>query len=68
LIYKGYPLKSLSIKFNSDKELNPEKAATADKTKIENVLLKLNAGIIDLDTAAKELGYAKATGLPAKKP
>jgi len=68
LIYKGYPLKSLSIKFNPDKELNPEKAAIADKTKIQNVLLKLNAGIIDLDTAAKELGYAKATGLPAKKP
>lgn len=67
LTYKGFPVKSVSIKFNPDKELNPEKAATAEKTKIENVLLKLNAGIIDLDTAAKELGYPKATGLAAKK-
>lgn len=62
LLYKGFPVKTVSVKFNTDRELSPEKSAMAEKTKIENVLLKLNAGLIDRDTAAKELGYEKAAG------
>jgi hypothetical protein len=64
LSLKGFPVKSVKVIFNEDKELNPEKAELAKKTKIENVLLKLQAGIINLETACKELGYA---GLPEKK-
>lgn len=67
LIYLNYPVKKVKVIFNPDKSLNPEKEATAEKIKIENVILKINAGLIDRDTGAKELGYRKASGLLKKE-
>jgi hypothetical protein len=64
LVLRGYPVKRVRVVFNTDRELKPQEAAEAEKTRTETVLSKYFAGIIDADTAAKELGYEKATGKP----
>jgi hypothetical protein len=68
LILQGFQLDRVTVTFNPDKSLNPKADAEVEKINVETVILKLNAGIIDYDTAARELGYEKATGLPEKKP
>lgn len=68
LVMKGYPVKKVRVTFNKDRQLKPLDEANAEKTKTETVILKLDAGLIDPDTAAKELGYEKATGTPRKSP
>ncbi len=68
LVMKGYPVKKVRVTFNKDRQLKPLDEANAEKTKTETVILKLDAGLIDPDTAAKELGYEKATGTPKPKP
>lgn len=67
LVMKGYPVKKVRVTFNKDRQLKPLDEANAEKTKTETVILKLDAGLIDPDTAAKELGYEKATGTPKPK-
>lgn len=71
LLCKGYRFTSLTAKWKDNISLDPEGDAEAKKIseeaeghKIDNVLKKLNAGLIDDDQAAKELGYEKATGKP----
>lgn len=74
---KGYSLDLLlrgidarvSVTFNSDPGYKAKEEAEAEGQKIKNVLEKRNAGIIDQDQAARELGYEKATGiLPGSNP
>lgn len=67
LLFQGFNLKRVTVSFNPDRALDPKAEIEATKLEVETVLLKLNAGIIDLDTAARELGYEKATGLAGKK-
>ncbi|MCB1156698.1 MAG: hypothetical protein KDK45_04280 [Leptospiraceae bacterium] len=66
LSLSGYPVKSLTVSFKKDRTLNPKEEAESEKIHIENVLLKMNSGLIDKDTAARELGYEKATGEASK--
>ncbi len=68
LLLEGFTLDRVTVTFNPDKSLNPKADAEVEKINTETVILKLNAGIIDYDTAARELGYEKATGLTEKKP
>jgi hypothetical protein len=62
LILRGYSVKRVRVKFNPDMALNPKEDAEAESIKIGNVIMKINAGLIDDDTGARELGYEKATG------
>lgn len=66
LVLAGFPVKRVRVKFNADRSLQPHLEADAEQKKIQNVIAKVNAGFIDLDTGARELGYEKATGKPAK--
>jgi len=50
--------------FNPLPSLDPRNDKESDKIHVETVISKINAGIIDIDTAARELGYDKATGIP----
>jgi hypothetical protein len=65
LVLRGYPVKRVRVTFNPDRSLQPHQDAQAEELRVHTVILKLQAGIIDPDTAARELGYAKATGQPA---
>lgn len=67
LLFQGFNLNRVTVTFNPDRALNPKQEIEAKKIEVETVLLKLDKGIIDLDTAARELGYEKATGLAGKK-
>lgn len=64
LVMLGFPVKRVKVSFNPSKSLKPKEDIESEGIKIDNVLKKMNAGIIDLDTAARELGYEKATGTP----
>lgn len=66
LVLAGYPVKRVRVKFNPDRSLQPHLEADAEQKKIQNVIAKVHAGFIDLDTGARELGYEKATGKPQK--
>jgi hypothetical protein len=52
----------VSITFHPLPSLTPDQDAARALTQVQTVLAKIEAGIIDLDTAATELGYEKATG------
>ncbi|MCB1201338.1 MAG: hypothetical protein KDK41_11895 [Leptospiraceae bacterium] len=64
LLLNGIDVKRVRVTFNPDPSLDREGEARANSLDIDNVLKKLNAGLIDDDTAARELGYEKATGTP----
>jgi hypothetical protein len=64
LILAGYPVKKVRVTFNPDPALNPKLEAEREGIEIDNVLKKYQAGFIDIDKAAQELGYEKATGKP----
>ncbi len=69
-IEKGYRLDLLltgidadvSVHFNDGSGIKEDEAAAADGTRIDNVIKKRDAGFIDDDEAARELGYDEATG------
>lgn len=69
-IEKGYTLDLLlrdiaarvTVTFNADSGYKALDEAQAEGERINNVLSKRDAGIIDDDEAARELGYEKATG------
>ena len=62
LTMAGLDPSSLKVSFNDNKGLRPKEDAEAKEIKTRVVLMKVQAGIIDRDTAARELGYEKATG------
>ena len=64
---QGFPVQRTTVTFKPDRSLNPKADAEVEKLRVETVVLKLQSGIIDPDTAARELGYKNATGLPEKK-
>lgn len=71
LLCKGYKFTSVTAKWRDNISLDPMADASAKKIdqeaeslRIDNILKKLNSGIIKDDEAAKELGYEKATGTP----
>lgn len=64
LAMKGYPITRVKVTFNENESINAINDAQAENIKVQSIILKLQSGIIDVDTAAKELGYAKATGTP----
>lgn len=66
LVLKGYPVKRVRVTFNPDRSLKPQEEAQAAEIKVRTVISKMQAGLIDADTAARELGYEKATGKPAQ--
>jgi len=67
---KGYSLDLLlsgidaqvSVTFNPDQGYKAKEDAETEGQRIKNVLSKRDAGIIDQDQAARELGYESATG------
>ena len=69
-IEKGYTLDLLlrgidaqvGVNFHPDSGYKALEQAQAEEYRIKNVLSKRDAGIIDQDTAARELGYDKAAG------
>ncbi len=62
LTLAGLDPSSLKVTFNENKGLRPKENAEATEIKTRVILMKYQAGIIDIDTAARELGYEKATG------
>ncbi|MBA7602085.1 hypothetical protein ES703_09171 [subsurface metagenome] len=58
----GLPITDVSITFNPNDVLEPERAAKAEEIKIRNVLTKRDAGIIDQEQSARELGYEAPAG------
>lgn len=58
LILSGIPFDFVSIDFNSDKRLQPNVEAMAERLGLDIVLKKVKAGLIDPETAAQELGYS----------
>jgi hypothetical protein len=62
LAMSGYNVRSLKVRFHPDPSLNPKLEAESEGIKIDNVIKKINAGLIDRDTGARELGYEKASG------
>lgn len=63
----GFRFEEVKANWGEGISFDPEKDAQVKKTneetegvRIQNVLAKLTAGLIDRDTAAKELGYEKA--------
>ncbi len=74
---KGYKLDLLlrgidanvTVGFNQNSGFKQQEKEAAEKVRIENVIAKRNAGFIDDDEAARELGYEEATGrLPGDVP
>lgn len=64
LILAGYDVKRVRVTFHPAPVLDPAAEAQRETATIDNVIKKMTAGIIDADTAARELGYEKATGKP----
>lgn len=64
----GFPISSLSVEFESVDMEDKLAKENAEGKKIENVLKKLDSGIISPDAAAQELGYEKAFNPNIKKP
>ena len=62
LVLSGYPVKRVKVTFNPHRSLKPYEDAQTELLKTQNVVAKINAGLIDDDTGARELGYEKATG------
>jgi hypothetical protein len=62
LVMRGYSANRVTVSFRPDKSINSYTDAQTENLKVQTVIAKLNAGLIDPDTAAKELGYEKATG------
>ncbi len=67
LVMAGYPVSSVKVTFNKDRGMNPKEELEAEEVKVRTVLTKYQAGIIDADVAARELGYDKATGIVSSK-
>lgn len=73
---KGYELDlllsginaSVSVLFNENDGFKESEKAEAEGKRIENVIAKRDAGFIDDDEAARELGYEKATGQRPPEP
>lgn len=64
LAMKGYPVSRVKITFNQNTSINSLNDAQAESLKVQTIIQKIQAGIIDIDTAARELGYPSATGTP----
>ena len=64
LTLQGFDVSSLKVSFNETEGLKPKEQKEAEEVKVRTVLAKYDARIIDADTAARELGYEKATGQP----
>jgi nucleoside-triphosphatase THEP1 len=69
-IEKGYELDlalrgidaDVTVTFNQTRGFKEKEKADADGARIDNVIAKRDAGFIDDDEAARELGYEEATG------
>ncbi|PKN28262.1 MAG: hypothetical protein CVU64_14245 [Deltaproteobacteria bacterium HGW-Deltaproteobacteria-21] len=69
-IEKGYELDlalrgidaDVTVTFNQTRGFKEKEKADADGARIDNVIAKRDAGFIDDDEAARELGYQEATG------
>lgn len=70
-VEKGYELDlqlrgidaDVRVSFNQNSGFKQKEKEEAEGQKIENVISKRNAGFIDDDEAARELGYEEATGV-----
>ena len=60
LVLKGFGVRSVRVHFNPDRGMKPVQDAQAMEVRTRTVLSKLQAGIIDEERAAQELGYAQA--------
>lgn len=58
----------VSVAFNENSGFREGEKAQADGAQIANVISKRDAGFIDQDEAARELGYEKATGKRPAEP
>lgn len=65
LVLKGFKVDKVRVTFNAARSLNPQSEAQAENFRLLNIKLKEDAGWIDADQAAREAGYAKATGTKA---
>lgn len=65
LILRGFKVDKVRVSFNAPRSLSPQSDAQAENFRLLNIQLKENAGWIDADQAAREAGYAKATGKKA---
>jgi len=57
LLLKGYNIDDVDIEFNPLPDFHPDKAAKAELDKTQKVIQMLQAGIITVEEARKELGY-----------
>ena len=56
-LLKGLEVDDINVVFNPLPDFNPQRTAEAKLKEVERVIAMLQAGIIDLETAKKELGY-----------
>jgi hypothetical protein len=57
LILKGFDIKDVNIIFNPLPDFEPQKKAEARLKEAQRIATLLQAGVIDVETAKKELGY-----------
>jgi len=56
-LLKGLDIDDVNVIFNPLPDFNPQRTAEAKLKEVERVVAMLQSGIIDLETAKKELGY-----------
>jgi hypothetical protein len=56
----------IKVWFDPPQSLNPKGDAEAEEIKVRTALSKVAGGIIDIDQAARELGYSQASGIITK--
>jgi len=59
LMLKGFDIEDVNIIFNPLPDFEPQKKAEARLKEAQRIATLLQAGVIDVDTAKKELGYEK---------
>jgi hypothetical protein len=57
LLLKGYNIDDVDIEFNPLPDFHPDKTAKAELDRVQKVIQMLQAGIISVEEARKELGY-----------
>jgi hypothetical protein len=57
LMFKGFDIDDVNIIFNPLPDFEPQKKAEARLKEAQRIATLLQAGVIDVDTAKKELGY-----------
>jgi len=56
----GIPVRDVSLAFNANKAMDPRAEAETERILTETAILKMEAGLISPDEAARELGYEEA--------